>query len=279
VLAMPKTVEDLHLLAEGLRTTGIPPFVMGAGSNLLVSDSGFDGLVVRCSRMNLDVFAMAPDRLRTGGSVAVSSLLRRAATEGWGGLEFLSGIPGSIGGVVAMNAGTHLGEACEKLRLVEVYPLSGAWAGEAFEPLKFSGDQLKFAYRRNFFLPPNSIVWAAEWEIRSEAPVVVKKVIDETLARRKATQPIDYPSCGSVFKNPRESGMSAWQVVDKLGLRGHRIGDAQFAEKHSNFIINLGSAKAADVKGLIELAKSRAAAELGVKLEEEVMFLSSPSAI
>jgi UDP-N-acetylmuramate dehydrogenase len=270
---MPKSVEDLHWLAEGVRASEIRVFVMGAGSNLLVSDSGFDGLVVRCSKMNLDTFLVAPDRLRTGASVAVSSLLRRASAEGWGGLEFLSGIPGSIGGVVAMNAGTHLGEACEKLRMVEVYPLRGAWAGDSYEPLRFSGEDLKFAYRRNFFLPECSVVWAAEWEIVAEAPGRVKQVIDETLARRKATQPIDYPSCGSVFKNPRESGLSAWQVVDKLGLRGHRVGDAQFAEKHSNFIINLGNARAADVKALIDLAKTRALAELGVKLEEEVLYI------
>ena len=103
----------------------------------------------------------------------------------------------------------------------------------------------------------------------------MKKVIDETLERRKSTQPVDYPSCGSVFKNPRESGLRAWQVIDRLGLRGHRIGNAQFAEKHSNFIINLGGASAADVRGLIELARRRASAELGISLEEEVKFLGS----
>jgi UDP-N-acetylmuramate dehydrogenase len=98
-------------------------------------------------------------------------------------------------------------------------------------------------------------------------------MIDETLARRKATQPLDYPSCGSVFKNPKEAGLSAWQVIDRLGLRGHRIGDAQFAEKHSNFIVNLESARATDVRALIELAKRRAMEELGVRLEEEVMYV------
>jgi UDP-N-acetylmuramate dehydrogenase len=101
----------------------------------------------------------------------------------------------------------------------------------------------------------------------------VKSKIDETLTRRKATQPIDYPSCGSVFKNPKAAGLSAWQVVDKLGLRGHQIGEAQFAEKHSNFIINLDRAKAADVQALIELAKTRAQSELGITLEEEVMYV------
>jgi UDP-N-acetylmuramate dehydrogenase len=101
----------------------------------------------------------------------------------------------------------------------------------------------------------------------------VKAAIDELLVRRKSTQPVDLPSCGSVFKNPKAHGISAWQVVDKLGLRGHRIGGAQFSEKHSNFIVNTGGAKAADVRGLIELAKSRAKAELSIELEEEVRYL------
>jgi UDP-N-acetylmuramate dehydrogenase len=98
-------------------------------------------------------------------------------------------------------------------------------------------------------------------------------VIDETLARRKATQPIDQPSCGSVFKNPAQSGLSAWQVIDRLGLRGHAIGGAQFSPKHSNFIVNTGGASSRDVMGLVELAQTRARAELGVELETEVIVL------
>jgi UDP-N-acetylmuramate dehydrogenase len=194
-------------------------------------------------------------------------LLRRAAQEGWGGLELLTGIPGSIGGVVTMNAGTHLGEAKDRLRGLEIFELEGGRTREIAPP------EFRYEYRKNGFLPRNCIVLGAEWEVRREDPSAVKARIDETLARRKATQPIDYPSCGSVFKNPRASGMSAWQVIDGLGLRGHRIGGAQFAEKHSNFIINLGGATAADVRALIAMAKERAASELGITLEEEVMYL------
>lgn len=113
----------------------------------------------------------------------------------------------------------------------------------------------------------------AEWDVVREEPAQVKTKIGETLARRKATQPIDYPSCGSVFKNPRSHATSAWQTIDRLGLRGHRIGGAQYSEKHSNFIINLGGATAADVRALIDLAKGRAFKELGILLEEEVLYL------
>jgi UDP-N-acetylmuramate dehydrogenase len=132
---------------------------------------------------------------------------------------------------------------------------------------------MAFDYRRNLFLPREHVVTGVTWRIDREEPMEVRKRIDETLERRKSTQPVDFPSCGSVFKNPRSAGLRAWEVVDKLGLRGHRIGGAQFAPKHSNFIINLGSARAEDVRGLIELAKRRARAELGVELEEEVKYL------
>jgi UDP-N-acetylmuramate dehydrogenase len=276
VFAFPKTLDDLRWLSEGIRATGIPFFILGAGSNLLVSDAGYDGLVIRATRINLEIMGLGEAsaagslRIRTGGSVAVSTLLRRAAQDGWGGLELLTGIPGSIGGVVTMNAGTHLGEAKDRLRRIEVFDLTGESAADL---RVFEAGDFKYEYRKNRFLPQGGVVWAAEWDVRVEEPSKVKARVDETLGRRKATQPIDYPSCGSVFKNPRAHGMSAWEVVDKLGLRGHRIGSAQFAEKHSNFIINLGGATAADVQALIELAKERAQRELGVALEEEVMYL------
>lgn len=277
VFASPKSLEDLRWLARGLRETGIPFFIMGAGSNLLVSDSGFPGLVIRANRLNLAIDPIQDGSgaavIRTGASVSVSTLLKKASQEGWGGLEFLTGIPGYVGGAVFMNAGTHLGEARKALRKVFVFPLIGDADGELLE---FGSSQLQFEYRKNLFLPRGGLVWAADWEVLREEPEVVKTRIQDLLTRRKSTQPIDYPSCGSVFKNPRASGgqgPSAWQVVDQLGLRGHRIGDAQFSEKHSNFIINLGAAKATDVRSLIALAKSRALAELGIELEEEVIYL------
>ncbi|MCM2277650.1 MAG: UDP-N-acetylmuramate dehydrogenase [Oligoflexia bacterium] len=269
VLATPKSREDLSWLAEGIRATGARSFILGAGSNVLASDEGFAGVVIRTGRMNLTLEASG-ELLRIGASVPISTLLRRAAQEGWGGLEFLTGIPGTVGGAVFMNAGTHLGETARRLRAVEAIDLA-----DGRELTRFEGEALRFEYRRNLFLPRSALVWQTEWSLEQGDPAQVKATIDTTLARRKATQPIDFPSCGSVFKNPRAHGLNAWQVIEKLGLRGHRIGDAQFSEKHANFIINLGAARASDVKGLIELAKSRARAELGIELEEEVVFLGA----
>lgn len=269
LVAFPKSKADLHWLKRGLALEGVPWFFLGQGSNLLVSDHGFLGCVIRASQLDLGM-ELQGERLRTGASVAISSLLRRASTEGWGGLEFLTGIPGSVGGAIAMNAGTHLGEVAGAAVSVEAFGLAPGLADE----LTFEAP-LAFDYRRNLFLPPGALVTGATWRIRLEAPAEVKTRIDETLQRRKATQPIDFPSCGSVFKNPRDQGLSAWQVVDRLGLRGYKLGGAQVSEKHPNFIINLGDARASDVAAIIHLIKSRAESELGIYLEEEVKYLGS----
>ncbi|MDR3605979.1 MAG: UDP-N-acetylmuramate dehydrogenase [Oligoflexia bacterium] len=275
LLLVPKSREDLAWIQEGLRASRAPLFVLGMGSNILASDAGFPGVVVRAGRLNLEIEDEGGGVIRTGGSVSISTLLRRAAIEGWGGLEFLTGIPGSVGGAVVMNAGTHLGESASALLGVDWISLQTDAQDDGASARIFSGDELKYQYRKNLYLPGAGVVWSARWKIQMAAPAEVKRQIDETLVRRKSTQPLDRPSCGSVFKNPKESGKSAWQVIDQLGLRGHRIGDAQFAEKHSNFILNLGHARAADVRGLIDLAKARALAELGIRLEEEVMYVGS----
>ncbi len=269
LLVIPKSESDVEWISRGLSETSARYFILGAGSNLLVSDQGFPGLVVKTTRMNLDCAAVdASNRIRVGGSVMVSSLLRKAVTQGWKGLEFLAGVPGAIGGVVAMNAGTHLGEAKDRLKKVEVLSLSNKTG-----PSTFQGDELQFQYRKNLFLPEGTLVWATEWEIELAESSEVKKIVDETLQRRKSSQPIEQPSCGSVFKNPREKGLLAWQVIERLGLRGHRIGHAEFSPKHPNFIVNLGGAKATDVLQLIDLAKSRAQSELDVTLECEVKLV------
>jgi UDP-N-acetylmuramate dehydrogenase len=126
VFAVPKSKEDLRLLAEGIQATQPDFFILGLGSNILASDQGYAGLIIRTSRLNLEIEALSETRIRVGSSVANSSLLRRVSQEGWAGLEFLTGIPGSVGGAVKMNAGTHLGETQSKLRRVEVYSLTGA---------------------------------------------------------------------------------------------------------------------------------------------------------
>ena len=265
-LAIPRSREDLQELGQMIRDSGSKYVFLGLGSNCLMPDEGFDGYVIKTGRLNLEVTAEG-SRLTTGTSVAISSLLRRACREGWGGLEFLTGIPGSVGGAVRMNAGTHLGETVTRLRRVEAFDF------KSLSAVTYLGEALHFEYRKNLFLPPTTLVYSAEWEITPGDPATLKSLMDLTLARRKATQPLDFPSCGSVFKNPKSSGRQAWQVIDQLGLRGHRIGNAQIAEMHSNWILNLGGARAADVRALIDLIQRRAREELGIEMEAEVVLI------
>lgn len=264
----PRSLSDLKWITEGIRISGCRYFILGAGSNLLASDDGFRGLIIKTSKLNLEV-RESDGILRTGASVPVSTLLRKAVDQAWKGVEFMAGVPGTIGGVVTMNAGTYLGEAKDRIHALEFYPMRSG----ANDFIRVQKSEMKFEYRKNLFLPDDALVWSVEWNIEKASSDLVKALIEEPLERRKKSQPIEYPSCGSVFKNPLDQGYRAWEVIERLGLRGYRIGNAQFSEKHPNFIINLGNATASDVRGLIHLAKNEAKLRLNVILEEEVRYL------
>ena len=269
ILATPKTLEDLEILHAFIRETQTPFFILGWGSNLLVSDSGFNGIVIRMKQLFTQIEQKEEGILRLGASVGGSSLLRKAQQQGYGGFSYLTGIPGSVGGMAFMNAGTHLGEWKDcAVRVESVNLLS-----EKFELKQHEVTAKSFSYRHNHFLSEGDLITHAEIRYTPSDPKIIEDEINELYQRRKETQPIDYPSCGSVFMNPKDSGLHAWQVIDRLALRGHRIGNAEFSEKHCNFIINLGDAKAAEVKALIELAKTRARNELGIILQEEVKYI------
>jgi len=267
LLIIPREESDLEILGEFFRNERPPLYFLGAGSNTLAADAGFRGVVVKTTKMNSAISAHE-NTLHIGASVLVSMLLRRASQEGWSGLAFLAGIPGTLGGVATMNGGTLSGEFKDTVSSVRAFNLdSGKWTN-------FTGEALKFSYRKNHFIGETNIIFSVDLKITLNDPSVVKGELDSLLLRRKQTQPVDLPSCGSVFKNPKNASItSAWAVMDKLGLRGHQVGGAQFSPKHCNFIVNLGGAKSADVRALINLAKSRALTELQITLEEEVRYL------
>ena len=235
------------------------------GSNLLVSDAGYRGLVLKTSQFNQTLFENETT-IQLGAGVPISKILRLAGQNNWSGFEILGGIPGSIGGACFMNAGTHLGETKSLLTALEGYLLK-----PQFKKINFHQSDLHYSYRTHHFLPDHFVITSTWWKkVKGEN---VKSKILEVIERRKSTQPVDQPSCGSVFKNPYESGLRSWQVIEKLGLRGYRVGGAQFSEKHANFIVNLGNAKSQDIYDLIHLAKKRAQEELGIILKEEVRYL------
>ena len=269
VLVTPRSLKDLSLLKPFIEA-GTPVFILGWGSNLLFSDEGFSGIVIRMKHLFTGIEVIRPGVLRLGASLGASSLLREASEKGYGGLSRFTGIPGSIGGMIAMNAGTHLGEMSGVIEKTEWINLFEPGDLHTRERVHVTSD---FSYRKNHFLSPGDLITHAEIRFEPSSPEAVKAEVEALYQRRKATQPVEYPSCGSVFMNPTESGLRAWEVVEKLGLRGKQIGNAQISEKHPNFIVNLGGAKASEVRALIALVKTEAKVRLGIELQIEVRIL------
>lgn len=247
----------------GLMGLGLPVTVVGNGSNLLVSDAGIRGVAARLTGELRESMFYEEDGVTlvtAGGGLLNAVLLRRVDERGLGGLASLAGVPGTVGGAIRLNAGTALGEIGERVLRVELALPSGL-------SQTLQAEDLGFRYR-HARLPEGAIVISATLRLSAEGVEEERALVQHHLLRRKATQPLDLPSCGSVFKNP--PGDHAGRLIEAAGLKGTRIGDAQISEKHANFIVNLGQARAEDAAKLIELAMSTVRARFGVELEPEV---------
>ncbi len=263
----PSSLEDLKEISAFIRKEKCRYFVLGAGSNILVRDEGFDGLIIQTADLDKTLLQEA-DALNVGASVMVIQVLRHCMNTGLSGLELLAGIPGNMGGVFYMNAGTKLGEIKDVVQEITTYDF------ETEKTRVISKSKLKYTYRKNHFLKPSEIILSGKIKSHFTEPAIIQEKIKTLLDARKKTQPIDKPSCGSVFKNPDISkGLHAWKLITDAGLKGHRIGNAQISEQHANFIVNLGGAKATDVIELIQLAKSKVLEKFNITLEEEVKIL------
>ena len=266
--AEPTNTEELATVASFIKKSGLPYFILGAGSNILFDDAGFDGVVIQTGRLSRTLTPAGDGLLRAGASVTVAQLLRFCGTHGLAGLEFLVGVPGTVGGVLYMNAGTKTGDASHVALEVTTYDLLSGTVKH------HKGDEILYSYRTQRYLAPHELVLEGLLCVQPGDPKDIQTRIQQMLAARKASQPIDKPSCGSVFKNPDPGkNVHAWQLISQAGLRGHRIGGAQISEMHCNFIINLGEAKASDVRTLIELAKTEVKNRFGILLEEEVKLV------
>lgn len=235
--------------------------ILGNGSNMLLSDQGFDGLALQLVG-EFETLSFTENGVLAGAGMPNVKVLSRLKREGRGGLGSLAGVPGTIGGAIRMNAGTYLGEIGEVVDWVE-------WIDtETPTEIHRTGvTDLQFAYRR-VGLPWTAVVLRTHLYTHSNHVDEERESIKKHLARRKETQPLHLPSCGSVFKNP--AGDYAGRLIEQVGLKGYQIGQAQISDKHANFIVNLGGATAQDVASLIRLARETVYQETGITLEPEV---------
>jgi UDP-N-acetylmuramate dehydrogenase len=259
----PEDDGDLAVAAEAVEATGIPWIVIGKGSNILVSDRGFSGLVIRLGK-GYRWTAREGVRLRAGGSMPLPAMAGVALAHSLAGLEFGVAIPASLGGAVRMNAGAHRGSMDQVLEQIELFSL--AEVGRS----ALSAAEAGFRYRHSS-LPQGSIVVGAVVRLTPGEPDGIRREMEEARAWRKATQPLAEPNCGSVFKNP--PGDHAARLVEAAGAKGLAVGGAAVSEKHSNFIVARSGATAGDVHRLIRLIQDRVAEEFGIDLEPEVQFI------
>ena len=261
-LARPETVEDLVEILAWAEENGLPAAPVGLGSNLLVADEGFEGVVLKLD--GVLAAAKAEDgRLIGGGGASLAVCLHRARSAELGGLEFVCAIPGTVGGGVWMNAGAYGSDISSVLVKAHVADARGAhWRTPA---------ELGLRYRRSD-LVAGQIVAAAELRLEPKPAAEIKATVTELQAQRKAAQPTNKRTFGSVFKNP-DHELTAGRMLEACGLRGHRIGGAQISPKHANFIENAGEATSKDALALIAEARRRALEQFGVGLEPEVQLL------
>lgn len=264
-LVRPADAEDLLLLLRD-RPRDCPVTAIGAASNLLVRDGGVRGIVVKLARGFSEV-AVEADGLVAGAAALDVTVAEHAAAAGLAGLEFLCGIPGTIGGAVAMNAGAYGAEVKDVLDWAEVATPSAL--------LRLTAAELGFAYRRAV-LPEGGIVTRARFRAAPGEAGAIAARMHEIRAAREAAQPVRARTGGSTFKNPE--GHKAWALIDAAGCRGLRRGDAQVSEKHCNFLLNLGAATAADLEDLGEEVRARVAARSGMALDWEIRRIGEVSA-
>jgi len=263
-LASPGDREELAALLARCKRRGWPHIVVGAGFNLLVRDAGLEGVAIKLSRFRRLEEQPGP-RLISEAGVSHASLTALCARRGLAGLEFGAGIPGTVGGWIAMNAGIGSREMKDVVEAVELL-VPGETA-----PRNLAAADLEFRYRELRGVAPGAVIVSAAFRLEPSTPEVVRAEIEALLARRGATQPLDLPSCGSIFKNP--PGDFAGRLIEAAGLKGERVGRAEISERHANFIVNRGGAQAADVLALIELARERVLRATGVALETEVRIV------
>jgi len=262
VLAQPTTTEELSSIWQTCRKHHIPLTILGDGTNVLVSDDGIDGVVVLTNKMT-DIKIHPSGRITAAAGVRLAKLAEEACKAGLTGLAFASGIPGTVGGAIYMNAGAYghdISDFCESVTIQTE-------AGIVTESAKNMG----FGYRKSNVQLADALVLEATFKLEPGDPETIRSEMKDLNNRRRISQPLDYPSAGSTFKRPQ--GYFAGRLIEDSGLKGYSIGGAQVSPKHAGFIINTGHATAVDVKDLIEHVRQTVHENFGVWLEPEVRII------
>lgn len=262
-LLKPKTEEELRGIIKFVKNENIPYIVIGNGSNLLIKDGGIRGIVVELSD-NFNSFEINGNIIKAQCGALLSILGRNALKNSLTGIEFAAGIPGTLGGALAMNAGAYGGEMKNVVKSVRLMDTDG-------NIVELSNDEMEFAYRKSILSRKEYIVLSAILELESGNYDEIKETMTDYANRRTTKQPLSFPSAGSTFKRPE--GHFAGKLIDDSGLRGLTLRGAQVSDKHCGFVVNLGEATAKDILDLIYIVKSTVNAKFGIMLEEEVKIL------
>jgi len=255
--------EQLRKLIPYFENVGVEYFVLGKGSNLLVGDKGYPGVILQISDACQQIEAEG-NRLQVQAGAALSKVALFAMERGLEGLEFAAGIPGTVGGGVVMNAGAYGGEMKQVVESVRVLSSEG-------EILTLDNDTMEFGYRTSIIRNRNFTVLSVTFRLREGNREEIRARIEDFQKRRMEKQPLNYPSAGSTFKRPE--GYFAGKLIMDAGLRGFQIGDARVSDKHCGFVVNVGKATARDVTDVIEEVQERVRERFGVSLEREVIYL------
>lgn len=261
---VPENEEEIQEALDFARGGGYSFYIIGKGSNILFCDEGYDGVIIEIGR-GFDQIRCREDGLVTAqAGITMSSMAAKLAAKGLTGFEFASGIPGTLGGGIAMNAGAYGGEIKDCIRKVKVLTPEG-------EIRVLEKDELQLGYRTSVIQKRSYLVLEGEFGFQKGQPGEIQARMRELNQRRRDKQPLEYPSAGSTFKRPE--GYFAGKLIEDAGLRGYRVGDAQVSEKHCGFVINRGEATAADVARLIREVQNIVKEQSGVMLEPEVRMI------
>lgn len=262
-IAFPRTIEQIKRLIEVTKENEIPLTVLGNASNLIIRDGGIKGLVILLNQMN-QIIALSDHRIKAYAGARIINTSEAAYRQSLSGLEFAAGIPGSVGGAVYMNAGAYDGEIKDVLESVTVLTRDD-------ELKTYTNEEMNFSYRHSLVQENGAVVLFAIFKLKPAKSEPIRTKMDHLNALRRAKQPLEYPSCGSVFKRP--AGHYTGPLIIEAGLQGKQIGGAQVSMKHAGFIVNVDHATATDYVNLIHLIQTTIKEKYDINLETEVRII------